>query len=79
MVNVKPSQTPPMPEVKPPKAPPTDYEKFKMLFREVGCEYIIHLFPDCIYIEIDSILADGDLGVEFDRQGKFKRFVTRLL
>lgn len=76
MVNVKPSQTPPMPEVKSPKTPPTDYEKFKTLFEEIGCEYIIHLEPDRIYIEIDPILADGDLGVEFDRKGKFKRFVT---
>lgn len=76
MVNVKPSQTPPMPEVKSPKTPPTDYEKFKKLFGEIGCGYITHLEPDRIYIiETDSILADGDLGVEFDRQGKFKRFV----
>ena len=54
----------------------TDFEKFKELFKEIGCEYIIHLFPDYIFIAIDPILADGDLGVEFDRQGKFKRFVT---
>lgn len=54
----------------------TDYEKFKELFKEIGCEYLIHLYPDCIYVEIDPILADGDLGVEFDRQGRFKRFVT---
>lgn len=71
MVNIKPSQTPPMPEVKPPKTPPTDYEKFKGLFKEIGCEYIIHLEPDRIYLAVD-----GDWGVEFDRQGKFKRFVT---
>lgn len=76
MVNVKPSQTPPMPEVKLPKTPPTDYEKFKTLFKEIGCDYRIHLYPDRIYIAIDPILADGDLGVEFDRKGKFKRFVT---
>ena len=54
----------------------TDFEKFKELFKEIGCEYIIQLFPDCIYIDIDPILADSDLSVEFDRQGKFKRFVT---
>lgn len=94
MVNVKPLQTSPMPKVKQPKTPPTDYEKFKTLFeeigckyptdyekfkglfKEIGCEYIIHLEPDRIYIEIDPISADDDLGVEFDRHGKFKRFVT---
>ena len=54
----------------------TDYEKFKELFKEIGCKYLIHLYPDRIYVEIDPILADGDLGVEFDRKGKFKRFVT---
>ena len=54
----------------------TDYEKFKTLFNEIGCDYLIHLYPDRIYIEIDPILADGDLGVEFDRHGKFKRFMT---
>ena len=76
MVNVKPSQTPPMPEVESPKIPPTDYEKFKKLLKEIDCKYLIHLYPDRIYIEIDPILAEGDLGVEFDRQGKFKRFVV---
>lgn len=76
MVNVKPSQTPPMPEVESPKIPPTDYEKFKELFKGIGCKYRIYLEPDRIYVEIDLILADGDLGVEFDRKGKFKRFVT---
>jgi len=76
MVNVKPSQTPPMPEVKPPKTRPTDYEKFKELFKGIGCKYLVYLYPDRIYIEIDPILADGDLGIEFDRRGKFKRFVT---
>lgn len=76
MVDVKPTQTPPMPEVNPPKTPPTDFEKFKELFKEIGCDYRIHLEPDRIYVEIDPILADSDLGVEFDRQGKFKRFVT---
>lgn len=54
----------------------TDYEKFKTLFKEIDCKYLIHLYPDRIYIEIDPILAGGDLGVEFDRRGKFKRFVT---
>ena len=54
----------------------TDYEKFKELFKEIDCKYFIHLYPDRIYMEIDPILADGDLGIEFDRQGKFKRFVT---
>lgn len=54
----------------------TDFEKFKELFKEINCDYLIYLFPDCIYIDIDPILADGDLSVEFDRQGKFKRFVT---
>lgn len=54
----------------------TDYEKFKKLLKEIDCKYLIHLYPDRIYIEIDPILADGDLGIEFDRQGKFKRFVT---
>ena len=54
----------------------TDYEKFKKLFKEIDCKYLIHLYPDRIYIEIDPILADGDLGVEFNRKGKFKRFVT---
>lgn len=54
----------------------TDYEKFKKLLKEIDCRYLIHLEPDRIYIEIDSILADGDLGIEFDRKGKFKRFVT---
>ena len=54
----------------------TDYEKFKELFKEIGCKYLIHLEPDRIYIEIDPILANGDLGVEFDRKGKFKRFVV---
>ena len=76
MVDVKPTQTPPMPEVNPPKTPPTDFEKFKELFKEIGCDYRIHLEPDRIYVEIDPILAYGDLGVEFDRRGKFKRFVT---
>ena len=71
MVNIKPSQTPPMPEVKPPKVPPTDFEKFKELLTEVGCEYTIWLNPDDVSIEIS-----GDLSVEFDRQGKFKGFVT---
>ncbi len=54
----------------------TDYEKFKKLFKEIDCRYLIHLEPDRIYIEIDPILAEGDLGVEFDKQGKFKRFVV---
>lgn len=76
MADLKPSQTPLMPEVEPSKIPPTDYEKFKTLFKEIGCDYRIHLYPDCIYIAIDPILADGDLGVEFDRKGKFKRFVV---
>lgn len=71
MVNIKPSQTPPMPEVKPPKTPPTDYEKFKELLTEVSCEYRIWLDPDGISIE-----TKDNLNIEFDRQGKFKRFVT---
>jgi hypothetical protein len=54
----------------------TDYEKFKKLLKEINCKYLIHLYPDRIYIEINPILADGDLSVEFDRQGKFKRFMT---
>lgn len=65
-----------MPEVKPPKTPPTDYEKFKTLFKEINCDYRIRLCPNRIYIETDPILVDGYLGIEFDRQGKFKNFVT---